>query len=1498
MLVFHLPCIKDTRDTVQLLYGKVSGTVTFPTDAASPFYYSMQLGSGWADIFYTPVLNKTTKLSIAFWYKSGPVNNNASFLGIIRLRTQSDAYLYDFRLENISSAENNYSWFNNGAEGGNFTNASGVYNGADTLARNTWYHYVFSVDLETGKWEKWVTPLNGTTVYTTNSITPNKQCYFVDYLQIQKVAQIDYAQYADIRVYDNLISEYEVRELLKRPICHYTFDYPDSTKYNYATDVTGMGNNAEAVNINLSNDCKIGITSAQFDGAQYVTLPAQCKIPRFTANMWAYMDNWTQYVEQRIISCTEGGGWNIEGSAGEIHMSCYDGIANTYKTTGSYSTSNLTPGWHMFTCQFDGTNAKFYIDAVQVATSVNYQGTPKGYVGYNAGNRIFLGCEAAGNTSPGGNYFKGKIDDFKMWASALSIADIETEYTTRAIIDNKYKLHTGRLNLGLAGYSKYNLVILDKIAGSEKATKCAATDMNWYEFSLSTSTPDPMVRYNTKIPRPIAGHLYYGAIVFRTLPGFTCLDNRFEWYLADRSTALMVFAHKANTDGYAKRFSSIQTLAAPEDGTWWIRNFVVNPTTKSWVSDPIIVDLTDLFGKGNEPDKDWCDKNISLDPINLISDPSFENSAVSDTHNTTINGTYADVVDYDAYEGTKSLEMYNNGSTWPECCSVRGYASYFRPMHKYYWGVWVKRMAGTTSTGGQIYMQPGDIAEPNQGNFTYGPADGNWYWCSFITFEYNFTNMPDTWKETYAQANLRIDFDGNGMVRYDNLTQIDLTALYGWGNEPSLEECDRRFGQKNYKIQLADINGITQARQITHYGRPMRYIRISSNGSNMNSATNHIISLYASTVDNGKIKLLNAPDGQNDRSKIKSGSVGYNSGSNAHYDVSSPIVFDIGKVDFVSSIWMKRYYYDNRVYYGTKLEGSIDNATYFTIWDSHNTGSYGNNNAYNLYTETSEGRTFTVRADNFYLTPQGSIIANEITTNEETTFSERTIIGFTGLTRSDSQLTWTDDIASLSKWSASTSGNYVTVTSPLDKVFPFNKIHEVKDNNDNVFISFPKVWMKWIKDSSGNIDGVKFASYQADSSYFIPNAFADPRDSNKASYLDEVWIGKYEGSGDSSRMYSKSGQTLLASLTISQFRTAARSYGSSSNYYEGYQQYDSSIMTLYNFLCMLYYKTGNIQSVYAGRTNTSALTSSGGSDGISSLNGWNTSTTCVKMLGVENPYGNMPVFIDGMFFKQQIIYVCYFPQNYTDSDTSTSTALSFNRPSSDGFVQYLHSGTGDYQSIVYPSAVTSSETTYFGDKVSYNTDTVNTPMIGGDYDDKSVAGLWNFYGHNEPSDKWTNAGARLCRRPISLMVYIVPMCFVDGTLIWTVNGLKPIETIQEGEQVYSFNEETSTIEVDTIVKKYESTQTDFCTFALEDNTEIKVTPKHKFYCATSNSWVPAEQLTINDELFTAEGNSIKIMSIIKQGIEPTHVTNFMLKNNHNFFITKNCILVHNVIKAG
>lgn len=373
-------------------------------------------------------------------------------------------------------------------------------------------------------------------------------------------------------------------------------------------------------------------------------------------------------------------------------------------------------------------------------------------------------------------------------------------------------------------------------------------------------------------------------------------------------------------------------------------------------------------------------------------------------------------------------------------------------------------------------------------------------------------------------------------------------------------------------------------------------------------------------------------------------------------------------------------------------------------------------------------------------------------------FTSSIIVGVTGLTNSSGDLTLTDSISNVDTYTTVRNENFTSVVNPLSEYFPFNQIEEFTDSEGNVFVKFPKIWMKWEKDSSGNISGYKFSNGKADDDYFISDAYLNPSDTTGNTYCDYFALGKYEMSGSSSKGFSKSGVPCLTNITIADAREASRAYGNASNLANGYQQLDLAQLVMYNLLCMMFYRTANIQKVYGGRTGCGTVpmwenaSVTGTCDGVAGMNGWNTSTDCVKMLGIENPYGNVFKWVDGVWFSDATIYVHRFSQQYTDGTWNAKT-LQFNRPTSDGYVKYLKSGdTSDTRSFVYASETTgdsNSEPTYYGDYAWYTSTVTGTVLCaGGAWDFTTAAGLWSLTGSHTNSVTYPLIGARLSYRPL------------------------------------------------------------------------------------------------------------------------------------------------------
>lgn len=101
----------------------------------------------------------------------------------------------------------------------------------------------------------------------------------------------------------------------------------------------------------------------------------------------------------------------------------------------------LTPGWHHVVGRWDGTDVKVYVDGVEESLTPVTSGT---VTTISTANQTWIGrTPEAGNEK----YFKGDIDDVRVYSSALSLADIQRLGSGLCAVD----LFTTSMTLGTSG---------------------------------------------------------------------------------------------------------------------------------------------------------------------------------------------------------------------------------------------------------------------------------------------------------------------------------------------------------------------------------------------------------------------------------------------------------------------------------------------------------------------------------------------------------------------------------------------------------------------------------------------------------------------------------------------------------------------------------------------------------------------------------------------------------------------------------------------------------------------------------------------------------------------------------------------------------------------------------------------------------------------------------------------------------------------------------------
>lgn len=213
------------------------------------------------------------------------------------------------------------------------------------------------------------------------------------------------------------------------------------------------------------------------------------------------------------------------------------------------------------------------------------------------------------------------------------------------------------------------------------------------------------------------------------------------------------------------------------------------------------------------------------------------------------------------------------------------------------------------------------------------------------------------------------------------------------------------------------------------------------------------------------------------------------------------------------------------------------------------------------------------------------------------------------------------------------------IKSDFDHCYPWSDITAVSDELGNIFMRIPKFYAKVAKNAYGD--------YKIQISGCRYEGFSTLHIDGKGNELDYVLVGKYEGSGSSSRICSKSGQTVLTNITCDAFRTACRANG------EGYQLYDILIDSMLKLLFMVEFATA--KSIYVmdgwGDSTSSAALLTGHTDLFRTAScglGFNYTGSPIACMyrGVENWIGNYREFCDGLYAKSKSVTICTDPTCY------------------------------------------------------------------------------------------------------------------------------------------------------------------------------------------------------------------------------------------------------------
>ena len=168
---------------------------------------------------------------------------------------------------------------------------------------------------------------------------------------------------------------------------------------------------------------------------------------------------------------------------------------------------------------------------------------------------------------------------------------------------------------------------------------------------------------------------------------------------------------------------------------------------------------------------------------------------------------------------------------------------------------------------------------------------------------------------------------------------------------------------------------------------------------------------------------------------------------------------------------------------------------------------------------------------------------------------------------------------------------------------------------------------------------------------------------------------------------------------------------------------------------------------YGYANNKSAKINTGATDAVATPTGSPISNTdgkhACKYRGIENPWGNIWTWCDGISFSGSSVYVCTEPTAYSAGKTTGLYEYCGTRASIDGFVKTV-APRAEGSLIEYVTAAGADESSYYCDR-SWKNGTVL--RCGGNWGDGTNAGLWCWSSNDSASYSYSDVGGRLCYKP-------------------------------------------------------------------------------------------------------------------------------------------------------
>ena len=310
-------------------------------------------------------------------------------------------------------------------------------------------------------------------------------------------------------------------------------------------------------------------------------------------------------------------------------------------------------------------------------------------------------------------------------------------------------------------------------------------------------------------------------------------------------------------------------------------------------------------------------------------------------------------------------------------------------------------------------------------------------------------------------------------------------------------------------------------------------------------------------------------------------------------------------------------------------------------------------------------------------------------------------------------------------------------SSPFDDIMPWSGMKRVTDATGGVLVEIPKFWYKWTR--SGSTMKLQISNGYAEG-FLVSPGHADRGDGK--GERDKIYVGAYHC--DSSYK-SSNGVKPITSITRSAARTGIHNLGAD------YWQWDYATLWTIRILYLVEYADWNSQKVIGyGCGNNSSTENAGACDSMVYHTGTNASNRTTyghtRYRYIEDLWGNVYDWCDGIYFSSSNIYCIKNPANFSDSANGTNVGT---RTTSSNCIKVWTNPTASgFEYALYPSEVVSDSnySTYVADHCGYVSSGV-VLHVGGYYVQYQGHGLFYMYGYSAASYSYGSIGSRLQKLP-------------------------------------------------------------------------------------------------------------------------------------------------------